>query len=199
MLISRVERQTRLRPQKTETPQTRMTTKRGRVAHQQQLAPCAGHAHVHAADVRQKADLALGVAARQRDGNDVALLALKRIDGAHAEPALQQRVMQPSKAPCAPRHALPRHWQNVGLFAWMACPCHFRCVPPRFGSCPCVRPHRLASGPLSYVLQSVHGPAQTRALVRHRLGERLSVNLTSAAECTCSFPSRTRASTSAAR
>jgi hypothetical protein len=31
----------------------------------------------------------LGVAARQGDGNDVALLALKRIDGAHAEPALQ--------------------------------------------------------------------------------------------------------------
>ena len=146
---------------------------RGRIAHhQQQLAPCAGHAHVHAADVRQEADLALGVAARQGDGNDVALLALKRIDGAHAEPALQQLVKQPSKAPCAPRHALPRHWQSVGLFAWMACPCHFRCVPPRFGSCPCVRPHRLASGPLSYVLQSVHGPAQTRALVRHRLGER---------------------------
>ena len=68
----------------------RMATKRGRVAHQQQLAPCAGHAHVHAADVRQEADLALGVAARQCDGNDVALLALKRIDGAHAEPALQQ-------------------------------------------------------------------------------------------------------------
>ncbi len=54
----------------------------------------------------------------------------------------------------------------------MACPCHFRCVPPRFGSCPCVRPHRLASGPLSCVLQSVHGPAQTRALAPHRLGER---------------------------
>ena len=52
------------------------------------------------------------------------------------------RVMKPSKAPCAPRHALPRHWQNVGRFAWLACPCHFRCVP-----------------------------AQTRALVRHRLGE----------------------------
>ncbi len=90
-------------------------------------------AHVHAADVRQEADLALGVAARQGDGNDVALLALKRIDGAHAEPALQQLVMQPSKAPCAPRHALPRRWQNVGLFARMVCPCHFQCVPPRFG------------------------------------------------------------------
>ena len=74
-----------------------MPAKRGRVAHQQQLAPCAGHAHVHAADVRQEADLALGVAARQGDGNDVALLALKRIDGAHAEPALQQLVMRPSK------------------------------------------------------------------------------------------------------
>ena len=58
-----------------------MPAKRGRIAHQQQLAPCAGHAHVHAADVRQEADLALGVAARQGDGNDVALLALKRIDG----------------------------------------------------------------------------------------------------------------------
>jgi len=58
-----------------------MATKRGRIAHQQQLAPCAGHAHVHAADVRQEADLALGVAARQGDGRDAALLALKRIDG----------------------------------------------------------------------------------------------------------------------
>jgi len=71
-----------------------MPAKRGRIAHQQQLAPCAGHAHVHAADVRQEADLALGVAARQGDGNDVALLALKRIDGAHAEPALQQQTIQ---------------------------------------------------------------------------------------------------------
>jgi hypothetical protein len=41
----------------------------------QQIAPCAGHAHVHAADVRQETDLALGVTARQSDGNDVALLA----------------------------------------------------------------------------------------------------------------------------
>jgi hypothetical protein len=59
----------------------------------------------------------LGVAARQGDGRDAALLALKRIDDAHAEPALKQRVTQPSKAPCAPRHALPRHWQSVGRFA----------------------------------------------------------------------------------
>ncbi len=80
-----------------QLPKKRMTTQRGRIAHQQQLAPCAGHAHVHAADVRQEADLALGVAARQGDGNDVALLALKRIDRAHVEPALQQRVTtQPS-------------------------------------------------------------------------------------------------------
>jgi hypothetical protein len=86
-----------------------MPAKRGRIAHQQQLAPCAGHAHVHAADVRQKADFALGVAACQGDGRDAALLALKRIDCAHAEAALQQLVMPPSKAPCAPRHALPRH------------------------------------------------------------------------------------------
>ncbi len=68
----------------------RMPAKRGRIAHQQQLAPCAGHAHVHEADViRQEADLALGVAARQGDGHDVALLALKRIYGVHAAPALQ--------------------------------------------------------------------------------------------------------------
>ena len=120
-----------------------MATKHERIAHQQQLTPYTGHTHVHAADVRQETDLALGL----------------------------QRVMSPSNAPCAPRHAFPRHWQSVGLFAWMACPCHFRCVPPRFGACPLVRPHRLASGPLSNVLQSVHGPAQTRALVRHRLGE----------------------------
>ena len=69
-------------------------TKGGRIAHQQQFAPCAGHAHVHAADVGKEADFALGVAARQGDGNDVALLALKRIDGAHAEPALQQQVIE---------------------------------------------------------------------------------------------------------
>jgi hypothetical protein len=34
-----------------------MSAKRGRIAHQQQLAPCAGHADVHAADVRQEADV----------------------------------------------------------------------------------------------------------------------------------------------
>ena len=83
-----------------------------------------------------------------------------------------KNFMQPSKAPYAPRLALPPHWQSVGLFAWMASPCHFRCVPPRFELSPCVQPLLLASGPLSNVLQSVHGPAQTRALVRHRLGER---------------------------
>jgi hypothetical protein len=71
-----------------------MATKRGRIAHQQQLAPCAGHAHVHAEDVRQEADLALGVAACQGDGNDVVLLALKRIDGAHAEPACVLQSLQ---------------------------------------------------------------------------------------------------------
>ena len=71
-----------------------MVAKRGRIADQQQFAPCAGHAHVHAADVRQEADLALGVAACQGDGNDVALLALKRIDGANTQPALQQQVVQ---------------------------------------------------------------------------------------------------------
>ena len=45
-----------------------MAAKRGRVVHQQQLAPCADHADVHAADVRQETDLALGVAACQGDG-----------------------------------------------------------------------------------------------------------------------------------
>lgn len=59
----------------------RMAKKRERIADQQQLAPGAGHAHVHAADVRQKVDLALGVPARQGVGNGVTLLALKRIDG----------------------------------------------------------------------------------------------------------------------
>ncbi len=43
----------------------RMATKRGRIADQQQLAPCTGHTHVHASDVGEEADLALGVAARQ--------------------------------------------------------------------------------------------------------------------------------------
>ncbi len=66
-----------------QLPKKRMPAQRGRIAHQQQFAPCAGHAHVHAADVRQETNLALGVAARQGDANDVALLALKRIDGAH--------------------------------------------------------------------------------------------------------------------
>ena len=80
-----------------QRPKKRMGTKRGRIAHQQQLAPCAGHAHVHAADVRQEADLALGVAARQGDGRDAALLALKRIDGAHAEPALQRQIQRQLK------------------------------------------------------------------------------------------------------
>jgi len=74
----------------------RMATKRGRIADQQQLAPCAGHAHVHASDVGEEADLALGVATCQCDGNDVSLLALKRIDGAHAEPASQQQVVEHS-------------------------------------------------------------------------------------------------------
>ena len=69
----------------------RMAAQRGRIAHQQQLAPCAGHAHVHAADVRQEADFALGVAARQGDGRDAALLALKRIDGAYWR-KLKQRL-----------------------------------------------------------------------------------------------------------
>jgi len=50
-----------------EIPKKRMATKRGRVAGQQQLAPCAGHADVHAADVGQEAELALGVAAFQGD------------------------------------------------------------------------------------------------------------------------------------
>jgi hypothetical protein len=68
-----------------------MLAKRGRIAHHQQLAPCAAHAHVHAADVRQEADLALGLAARQGVGRDAALLALKRIDGAYWR-KLKQRL-----------------------------------------------------------------------------------------------------------
>lgn len=71
----------------------RMPAKRGRIAHQLQLSPYTDHARVHAPDVRQEADLALGVAARQGDGNDVALLALKRIDEAHAGRTLQPLVM----------------------------------------------------------------------------------------------------------
>jgi len=38
-----------------QLPKKSMPAKCGRIA-QQQLAPCAGHAHVHAADVRQEAD-----------------------------------------------------------------------------------------------------------------------------------------------
>ena len=57
----------------------------------------------------------------QDDGHDAARLALPRIAGAHAEPALPPLVMLPSVAPCAPRHALLRGWQSAGLFAWLAC------------------------------------------------------------------------------
>ena len=63
------------------------------------------------------------------------VLGLKLEDWMSADPDLF-RLMQHSKAPCAPLHALQRHWQSVERFAKMACPCHFRCVPPRFGSCP---------------------------------------------------------------
>ena len=61
----------------------------------------------------------------QGDGHDAALLALPRIAGAHAEPALPPLVMVPSVAPCAPRHALLRGWQSAGLFAWLTCPTTF--------------------------------------------------------------------------
>ena len=86
-----------------------MAAQRGRIAHQQQLAPCAGHAQVHAADIRQEADLALGVAARHGDGRDAALLALKRIDGAHAESALQRQTQQQSNI----------FHTNVWIFLWL--------------------------------------------------------------------------------
>jgi len=82
-----------------------MPAQRGRIAHQQQLAPCAGHAHVHAADVRQEADLALRVAARQGDGNDVALLALKRIDGVYWR-KLKQRLNAEGGQPVTFCHGL---------------------------------------------------------------------------------------------
>jgi len=42
---------------KPTTPQKTDAYKAWRIAHQQQLAPCAGHAHAHAADVRQEADV----------------------------------------------------------------------------------------------------------------------------------------------
>ena len=108
-----------------QLPKKRMSTKRGRIAQQQQLAPCAGHAHVHAANGRQESDLALAVSAGRGDGHDAALLALPRIAGAHAEPALQPLVILPSVAPCAPRHARPRRLQSAGLFAWLTCPATF--------------------------------------------------------------------------
>jgi hypothetical protein len=95
-----------------------MSAKRGRIAHQQQLAPCAGHAHVHAADVRQEANLALGVAACQGDGNDVALLALKRIDSAHAEPALQNQIISHT---------------NVWIFLWLNATMNHDCSSIRMG------------------------------------------------------------------
>ena len=42
-----------------------MHARRGQIARQQQLAPCVGHADVHAGNGRQGADLALGGAVRQ--------------------------------------------------------------------------------------------------------------------------------------
>ncbi len=74
-----------------------MPAQRGRIAHQQQLAPCAGHAHVHAADVRQEADLALGVAARQGDRNVVADLALRRINRLRRSRQPKDPVKAPSE------------------------------------------------------------------------------------------------------
>ncbi len=74
-----------------------MTTKRGRIAHQQQLAPCAGHVHVHAEDVRQEADLTLGVAARQLVGNVVAVLALRRINRLRRSRQPKDPVKAPSE------------------------------------------------------------------------------------------------------
>lgn len=57
-----------------------MSAKRGRIAHQQQIAPYAGPARDHAANGWQRSDLALRVAARQGAGDDVARLAHERID-----------------------------------------------------------------------------------------------------------------------
>ena len=74
-----------------------MTTKRQQIAHQQQLAPCAGHSQVHAADVRQEAALALVVAASQSDGRDATLLALKRIDSAPLSLRCSRRSCSPQR------------------------------------------------------------------------------------------------------
>ena len=62
----------------------RMAAKRGRVAHQQQFAPCAGHAKIYEADVKEKADLALGVAAGQGGERHLILCSLCSRQRLHA-------------------------------------------------------------------------------------------------------------------
>jgi hypothetical protein len=64
------------------------------------------------------ADFALGVAARQGDGNAVALLALKRIDGAHAEPAFQNQDISHT---------------NVWFFLWLNATMNHDCSSIRMG------------------------------------------------------------------
>ena len=60
------------------------------------------------------------------------------------------------KSACAST-TLAKRW----TFRMDDAPCHSRCGPPRFGSCPCACPRRLASDP-------VQGPLKNR----HRLGRR---------------------------
>ena len=44
---------------------------------------------IHAAQVAQESDVAVGIVAHQRDDDDVALLPLEAVDGAHGDVALE--------------------------------------------------------------------------------------------------------------
>src|SRR5689334_12326131 len=51
------------------------------IANDHQLLSRTGHGHIHTADIAQETDAVIGVAARHADINNIALLALKTVDG----------------------------------------------------------------------------------------------------------------------
>ena len=59
------------------------------VAYYDKLHAGTSHGDVHAAQVAQEADLAVGIVSHQRDDNHVALLALEAVDGAYGDVALE--------------------------------------------------------------------------------------------------------------
>src|SRR5437868_14743634 len=57
----------------------------GRVPHHEQVAPGAGEGHVHAAQIREEAQLRLGVVAGEGDEDGVLLAALEGVHGVHLD------------------------------------------------------------------------------------------------------------------